>query len=78
MNGPAESWSGIPWRRQEKINQTSPHATEMNQVDPEEVDQDEIFIMNNFEYDHKIIKVETTRGGTMSCLIGIAAHKSIE
>jgi len=63
MDGRVESWSDIPWRRQEKINQASLHAAEMNQNDPGEVDHDEIFIMNNFDRDHKIIKVEAARGG---------------
>jgi hypothetical protein len=44
MDGRVESWSGIPWRRQEKINQASLHAAEMNQDDPGEVDHDEIFV----------------------------------
>lgn len=107
--GRVESWSGIPWRRQEKINQATLHAAEMNQEDQGEIDHDEIFVMNNFDREHQILKIRAgqgghgggdsrlqdkifrypdmsdplkhaagTRDGAMSCLIGIAARKSID
>ncbi|MFW6310564.1 MAG: Gfo/Idh/MocA family oxidoreductase, partial [Prolixibacteraceae bacterium] len=108
-DGRIESWEDIPWRRQEKINQAELHAAEMEQGDSEEMRYNEIFLMKNFDRDHKIIKVEAakgghgggdsrlqdkifrdpdmthpykhsagTRDGAMSCLIGIAARRSIE
>ena len=99
----------IPWRTQDKINQAGLHNAEMNQENAGKIEHDEIFVMNNFDSDYKIIKVETaegghgggdsrlqdkifrfpdmadplhhaagTRDGAMSCLIGIAARKSID
>ncbi len=108
-DGRVESWSGIPWRRQEKINQDGLHAAEMNQEEAGEFEHDEIFIMHNFDPEYKILKIEApqgghgggdarlqdkifrdpdmadplkhaagTRDGAMSCLIGVAARKSID
>lgn len=62
-NGRVESWTGIPWRAQEKINQAGLHAAEMNQENRGSVDYDEIMVMNNFNPEYKIIKVESARGG---------------
>ncbi|MDD4426404.1 MAG: hypothetical protein PHS40_10795, partial [Mariniphaga sp.] len=107
--GRLESWEDIPWRVQEKINQAQLHAAEMNQKGENATRYDEIFLMNNFDPEYQIIKVEAARGGhgggdsrlqdkifrdphmadplkhsagtrdgAMSCLIGIAARKSIE
>ncbi len=109
FDGRLESWEDIPWRRQDKINQSEMHAAEMNQNASGNTRYDEIFLMNNFDKEHKMIKVEASRGGhgggdqrlhdkifrdpdmadplkhaagtrdgAMSCLIGIAARKSID
>ncbi len=109
FEGRLESWEDIPWRRQDKINQSELHAAEMNQSASGNTRYDEIFLMNNFDKDHKMIKVEASRGGhgggdqrlhdkifrdpdmadplkhaagtrdgAMSCLVGIAARKSID
>ncbi|MDD4144054.1 MAG: Gfo/Idh/MocA family oxidoreductase [Prolixibacteraceae bacterium] len=108
-DGRIESWEDLPWRRQEQINQAELHAAEMNQKSAGQVRFDEIFLMNNFDTDHQMIKVEASRGGhgggdtrlqdkifrdpgmadpykhsagtrdgAMSCLIGIAARKSVD
>jgi predicted dehydrogenase len=108
-DGRLESWEDIPWRRQEKINQSQLHAAEMNQSGESPTRYDEIFLMKNFDPEYEIIKVEAARGGhgggdsrlqdkifrdpgmpdpykhsagtrdgAMSCLVGIAARKSIE
>ncbi|MDD4756132.1 MAG: Gfo/Idh/MocA family oxidoreductase [Prolixibacteraceae bacterium] len=108
-DGRVESWEDLPWRRQEQINQAELHAAEMNQKSAGQVRFDEIFLMNNFDTDHQMIKVEASRGGhgggdtrlqdkifrdpgmadpykhsagtrdgAMSCLIGIAARKSVD
>jgi len=107
--GRLESWEDIPWRRQELINQGALHAAEMNQQGSAASRYDEIFLMNNFNPEYQMIKVEASRGGhgggdqrlqdkifrnpamadpykhaagsrdgAMSCLIGIAARKSID
>ena len=36
MNGRIDAWDGIPWRRQEKINQAGLHAKEMEQTGEKE------------------------------------------
>ncbi|RIH64282.1 gfo/Idh/MocA family oxidoreductase [Mariniphaga sediminis] len=108
-DGRIESWEDIPWRRQDKINQSQLHAAEMNQSGKGEVRYDEIFVMKNFDPDYQMVKVEASKGGhgggdqrlqdkifrdpnmadpykhsagtrdgAMSCLIGIAARKSID
>jgi len=109
MDGRIDAWEGIPWRKQEKVNQAELHAKEMSQKDGEEsANYDEIMVMPNWG-DYELIKVfqsgsghgggdsrlqdkifrdpnlpdpykhaAGTRDGAMSCLIGIAARKSIE
>lgn len=108
-DGRLESWEDIPWRKQERINQASLHAEEMNQSGGDKTQYDEIFFMKNFSQQYDIVKVAAARGGhgggdsrlqdkifrdpqladplkhsagtrdgAMSCLIGIAARKSIE
>jgi len=62
-DGRVESWEDLPWRRQEQINQAELHAAEMNQKSPGQVRFDEIFLMNNFDTDYQMIKVEASRGG---------------
>ncbi len=62
-NGRIESWEDIPWRRQEKINQADLHAAEMNQSGESNIRYDEIFWQENFNREHEIIKVKSTKGG---------------
>jgi predicted dehydrogenase len=108
MNGRIDAWDGIPWRRNEKLNQAELHKQEMSQAEKDQsADYEEIMVMDNFG-DYQLIKVPRersghgggdkrlqdqifinplpdplrhtagSRDGAMSCLIGIAARKSIE
>ncbi len=63
MDGRIESWTDIPWRAQDKMNQAERHAAEMNQSDAGKIRYDEIFLQKNFDRNYEIIKVESTRGG---------------
>ncbi len=63
MNGRIDAWHGIPWRRQEKINQAELHAKEMEQTSEKESPiYEEIFVSDNFG-DTNLIKVPRERGG---------------
>lgn len=62
MNGRIDSWDGIPWRRQEKLNQAELHAKEMDQDKEEPTEYEEIFVADNFG-ESKMIKVPRERGG---------------
>jgi predicted dehydrogenase len=108
MNGRIDAWDGIPWRKNEKLNQAELHTQEMSQAEKDQAgDYEEIMVMDNFS-DYQLIKVPRersghgggdkrlhdqifinplpdplrhtagSRDGAMSCLIGIAARKSIE
>jgi hypothetical protein len=58
-----DSWEGIPWRAEEKVNQAELHALEMNQNAKEEDSRyDEIMVMDNFG-GYELVKVPRTRGG---------------
>ncbi len=107
--GRIDTWDGIPWRKQEKINQAQLHAQEMSQSAKDAVPEfEEIFVHDNFGKGEQI-KIPKGRGGhgggdrvlqdrifrnsdmpdpmrhaagtrdgAFSCMIGIAARKSIE
>lgn len=63
FDGRIDSWEGIPWRADERLNQAELHAQEMNQALKEEDSKyDEIMVMDNFG-DYELIKVPRTRGG---------------
>lgn len=63
MKGRMDAWHGIPWRRQEKINQAELHAREMEQTkDKENTNYEEIFVSDNFGKTN-LIKVPMERGG---------------
>ncbi len=108
-SGRIDSWDGIPWRKQEKINQAQLHAQEMSQSAKDAVPEfEEIFVHDNFGKGEQI-KIPKGRGGhgggdivlqdrifrnpnipdpmrhsagtrdgAFSCIVGIAARKSIE
>ena len=109
IEGREESWEDLTWRRKEQIDQAELHAAEMNQKSAGRLRFDEIFLMNNFDTDYQMIKVQAsrsghgggdtrlqdkifrdphmadpykhsagTRDGAMSCLVGIAARKSVD
>ncbi len=63
-DGRIDSWQGIPWRKQEKVNQEELHALEMSQkVDKNTFDDyEEIMVMDNFG-DYELVKVHGTAGG---------------
>jgi predicted dehydrogenase len=63
MKGRIDAWDGIPWRRQEKVNQAELHAKEMAQNDEkEDTDYEEIYVSDNFR-ESNLIKVPRERGG---------------
>lgn len=63
MDGRVDSWEGIPWRNQERINQAELHAQEMNQdAKAEDTDYDEIMVSKNWQ-NSELIKVPKFRGG---------------
>src|SRR4030042_918501 len=61
--GRDNSWGGIPWRRQEKLNQAELHAKEMEQnKEKENADYEEIYISDDFG-ESSLVKVPRERGG---------------
>ncbi len=63
FEGRIDAWEGIPWRRQERIDQAELHAKEMKQGEKEKVeDYNEIMVMDNFG-DYELVKVPKTGGG---------------
>ncbi|MGC9343185.1 MAG: Gfo/Idh/MocA family protein, partial [Bacteroidales bacterium] len=63
FDGRIDSWEGIPWRSEEKVNQAELHALEMNQdAKEEDSSYDEIMVMDNFG-GYELVKVPRTRGG---------------
>jgi len=63
-SGRIDSWDGIPWRKEEKMNQAQLHAQEMNQgkASQDDIRYEEIVVMDNFgEYEN--IKVKREAGG---------------
>ena len=61
--GRIESWEDIPWREQERMDQSKLHAAEMSQKDDKAFeDYHEIIVMKNFA-DYDMVKVPKTRGG---------------
>ena len=61
--GRIDAWDGIPWRKEEKVNQAQLHAQEMSQSDQEkEANYEEIYVMDNFG-DYELIKVKRSEGG---------------
>ncbi|WP_423129863.1 Gfo/Idh/MocA family protein [Gaoshiqia sp. Z1-71] len=64
MDGRIDSWEGLPWRRQEMINQAQLHAQEMSQGEKEKSEEyDEIMVMKNWNPDLQLVKVPRVRGG---------------
>lgn len=63
FDGRLDSWEGIPWRAQEKLDQAELHAREMSQNERKEAARyNEIMVMDNFG-DHELIKVPYGGGG---------------
>ncbi len=63
FEGRIDSWEGIPWRREERVNQAELHAQEMSQEEQEQgTDYNEIMVMDNFG-DYELIKVFQSGGG---------------
>jgi len=63
FDGRIDAWEGIPWRREEKVNQAELHAQEMSQEEQEAgTNYDEIMVMDNFG-DYQLHKVFHTGGG---------------
>lgn len=64
FDGRIDAWHGLPWRREEKINQAELHTQEMSQEEREEAtDYEEIMVMDNFSRTHEQIKVFQESGG---------------
>ncbi|WP_321286647.1 Gfo/Idh/MocA family oxidoreductase [uncultured Sunxiuqinia sp.] len=64
MDGRIDSWEGIPWRADERVNQAQLHAQEMNQNAEENSSAyDEIMVMKNWESEYDLVKVPRIRGG---------------
>lgn len=64
MDGRIDAWDGIPWRKQEKIDQATLHAQEMSQKPEEEAsDYEEIMVMDNFKPEAELIKIPRGTGG---------------
>ncbi len=63
FDGRIDSWEGIPWRREERINQAELHAQEMSQEEQKKAAAyDEVMVMDNFG-DYELIKIPRTGGG---------------
>ena len=63
-DGRIDAWHGIPWREQEKVDQSELHAQEMSQEEIEEAsDFEEIMVMDNFAADYEHIKVRQSGAG---------------
>ncbi len=63
FDGRIDAWDGIPWRKDEKVNQAELHAQEMSQADKEKsANYEEIMVMDNFG-DYKLNKVRRGEGG---------------
>ncbi len=63
MKGRIDAWDGIPWRKEEKINQAELHAKEMSQDKKDQAAHyEEIYVMDNFG-DYELIKIEKGKGG---------------
>jgi len=63
FDGRIDSWEGIPWRADERVNQAELHAMEMNQnAKEEDSSYDEIMVMDNFG-DYELVKVPRKKGG---------------
>jgi predicted dehydrogenase len=61
--GRIDAWDGIPWRKDEKINQAQLHAQEMTQTArEEEAEYEEIIVADNFG-DYELVKVPRSAGG---------------
>lgn len=63
FDGRIDAWDGIPWRKEEKMNQAQLHAAEMSQSEQEEAaNYEEIMVADNFK-GHELLKVERPKGG---------------
>ncbi|HBH23555.1 MAG TPA: 4,5-dihydroxyphthalate dehydrogenase [Cytophagales bacterium] len=61
FDGRIDAWDGIPWRKEEKMNQQKLHELEMSQSE-EMKDFEEIMVMDNFK-GYEQIRVEKERSG---------------
>lgn len=63
FDGRIDSWEGIPWRAEERINQAELHAQEMKQdVQQEDSSYDEIMVTQNWGT-YELVKVPRSRSG---------------
>lgn len=64
FNGRIDAWDGIPWRKDEKMNQAQLHSQEMSQDEQKEAaNYEEIMVMDNFENEAELIKIPRGQGG---------------
>ncbi len=63
FNGRIDAWDGIPWMKDQRINQAELHAQEMSQDEKDQAaNYEEIYVMDNFgDYEH--IKIPRGTGG---------------
>ncbi len=61
-NGRIDAWDGIPWRKEEKVNQARLHAQEMSSTDEEATNYEEIVVADNFG-GHETLKIPRSKGG---------------
>jgi predicted dehydrogenase len=61
FDGRIDAWDGIPWRKEERLNQQKLHEMEMSQGE-EQVDFEEIMVMDNFK-GYEQIKIPKERSG---------------
>lgn len=60
--GRIDAWDGIPWQKDNRLNQAELHAIEMSQDADDIKDFEEIYVMDNFG-DYKQIRVPREIGG---------------
>src|SRR6056297_2448 len=64
FDGRIDAWHGIPWMKDQKIDQAELHAQEMSQKEKDQAaNYEEIMVMDNFEADYEHIKVYQSSGG---------------
>jgi hypothetical protein len=62
-DGRIDAWDGIPWRKEEKVNQAELHAQEMSQSQKEDAaNYEEIMVMDNFG-EYELLKIRRSEGG---------------
>ena len=60
--GRIDAWDGIPWRKDNRVDQAALHAKEMSQDGDDIKDFEEIYVMDNFK-GYQQIQVPRERGG---------------